>query len=209
MRTRGALLLAPAFALALLVNALLFGAAALLTGERGLPQDISEPMPVSLVQIPRPALPERAAPPPPREKPEPRPRLDFQPELAPLSLADPNPPRIVVDVRPQPLGDVGVPGGLVFSESELDSRPHWVVRTVEYPYRARQRGLEGEVDVKLLVRRDGTVGEVQILAARPEGVFEEAVRRAAAAWRFEPGRIAGEAVDAWVVTTVSFRMNER
>jgi protein TonB len=66
--------------------------------------------------------------------------------------------------------------------------------------------VEGSVRVKLLVRRDGTIGPVEILSADPPGVFEDAVRRAVRNWRFEPGQIAGEAVDTWVVTTVSFRM---
>ena len=100
-------------------------------------------------------------------------------------------------------------GNLVFVEAELDRSPRALVRTVEYPYRARQRNIEGEVRVKLLVRRNGTIGQVQILAAEPAGYFEDAVRRAAPGWRFEPGQIAGEPVDAWVVTTVSFQMNPR
>jgi protein TonB len=48
---------------------------------------------------------------------------------------------------------------------------------------------------------------VEILAADPPGVFDDAVRRGALNWRFEPGRIAGTPVDTWVITTVSFRVN--
>ena len=66
---------------------------------------------------------------------------------------------------------------------------------------------EGTVRVRFLVRRDGTVGEIIIEAADPEGVFEDAVRDAVSRWRFEPGRLAGEAVAAWVVMPITFDLS--
>jgi protein TonB len=96
-------------------------------------------------------------------------------------------------------------GGLVFDGVDLDQPPRAVVRTEPpYPYRARRRNVNGTVTVKLLVRADGSVGEVEILAASPPGYFEDAVRQAVPRWRFEPGRLAGEAVPSWAVTTITF-----
>jgi protein TonB len=97
---------------------------------------------------------------------------------------------------------------MVFEASELDRAPRPVVRTAPvYPYKARQRRIEGTVQVRFLVRADGTVGEVQVESADPPGVFEDAVRDAIARWRFEPGRLAGEAVAAWVVMPISFDLD--
>ncbi|MFO7655243.1 MAG: energy transducer TonB [Candidatus Krumholzibacteriia bacterium] len=203
MRGRDALLLAPAFGLAMLVNVALFGGAALLTGERPLPRDITEPVPVSLVRLPAPAERERERTPPPPPPPRERPRLDFQPDLVPPVMGEISPPALEVRVVPQPLGPLGVPD-LVFTEAELDSRPRPVAQPVDYPYRARQRGTEGEVTVRMLVHEDGTVSDVQILESRPPGVFDQAVLRSVPRWRFEPGRIDGENVASRVVTTISF-----
>ena len=58
--------------------------------------------------------------------------------------------------------------------------------------------------MKLLVLADGTVGSVEILSSRPEGVFEESVKKIAPRWKFQPGVIDGRNVPAWVVTTVTF-----
>jgi len=71
----------------------------------------------------------------------------------------------------------------------------------------RERGVEGSVQVKMLVQKDGSVGDVKILDARPKGVFDQAVYSALAQWRFNPGKIAGKAVMAWVVTTIHFDLN--
>ena len=96
-------------------------------------------------------------------------------------------------------------GDLVFLGSDLDEPPRAVVRTVPpYPYRARQRQVNGTVRVKLLVNADGSISNVEILEASPEGYFEETVLRTVPSWHFEPGHIAGEAVASWVVTTVRF-----
>ncbi len=73
-----------------------------------------------------------------------------------------------------------------------------------YPYRARQRNIEGEVKVKLLVRADGTVASVTILDATPKGIFDSSVKEAVPNWKFTPGKIDGQAVPSWVVTNVVF-----
>ena len=76
-----------------------------------------------------------------------------------------------------------------------------------YPYKARQRNIEGYVRVKLLVRADGTVGEVSVLDADPKGLFDSAALKAVPQWRFQPGVIDGQAVPSWVVTTIRFTLN--
>ena len=61
--------------------------------------------------------------------------------------------------------------------------------------------------VRVLVGKDGAVRQVNILKAKPEGVFDQAVRRAVPSWRFQPGEVGGEPVTAWVTTTLHFRLN--
>jgi protein TonB len=194
---------------AVALTAVLLLAAAQLVRERPQEQDITEPVAVSLVSVPQER--EETAPEPTRE-PEPppeEPRLDFAPELPLPSLTAPRPAGPSVQLDPRLFGQTPTPAGpMVFEASELDRAPRPVVRTAPvYPYKARQRRIEGTVQVRFLVRADGTVGEVQVESADPPGVFEDAVRDAIARWRFEPGRLAGEAVAAWVVMPISFDLD--
>jgi protein TonB len=189
------------------VNVLLFGASDLLTRERPLRADTTVPVPVSLVhrEAPRPPEPQpRREPPPPRD----RPRPEFTPDLTPPSLTAPAVAGVQVDMQLD-FEPGGLAGPVVFDGTDLDEAPRELARVRPvYPYRARQRGVEGEVTVKLLVRADGTVGEIEVLAATPRGYFEDSVLRTAEDWRFAPGRIAGEAVASWVVTTLRFQMED-
>ena len=97
---------------------------------------------------------------------------------------------------------------LVFESYELDQAPRAVVKMQPvYPFKARQQGIEGVVQVKILVREDGSVGEVQIMDSRPKDVFDDAVLIAVPRWRFEPGVIGGKKVTSWVVTALHFKLN--
>jgi periplasmic protein TonB len=193
---------------ALAINVLLLAVAAHLVRDRALVQDLTDPVPVSLVTVPR-----DEAPPEPEEVREPEPprqppAMDFTPDLPTPSLTAPALRGPAVRLDPSLFGGVMPMGEVVFAAADLDQPPRATVRTPPvYPYRARQRRVEGTLQVRFMVRRDGTVGEVIIEAADPPGVFEDAVRDAVQRWRFEPGRLAGEAVAAWVVMPITFDMD--
>lgn len=189
----------------LLVNVFLLGLAPLLGSERGLPEDDLDTVAVSLVKL--------APPEPPKQertrqvnRPKQEPKRDFTPDLVKPALSRAGAGvnlGVVIDLGGIGGGDVG--GDFVFEAYELDTAPQVMVRVPPaYPYKAREQGVEGVVQVKLLVLSDGSVGQVLILGARPEGYFEEAVQRAVPQWKFSPGKIDGEAVTAWVVTSVRF-----
>ena len=200
-------LLVPAALLAALLNLALLYAAGHLSRQKPVVRDHGPPVVVDVVTL----APEEA-PPPPREieeppPPEPRPRPDFVPELAAPAPGEAPAIAVDVDLDPSLFADAPRRGDLVFEAGALDQPPRARVRSEPpYPYRARQRGIEGEVRVRLLVRADGSVGEVTILSAEPEGVFEDAVRRTVPRWTFSPGLIDGKAVASWVVTTVHFEV---
>ena len=58
-----------------------------------------------------------------------------------------------------------------------------------YPPAARRSGTAGQVVVSFVVNSDGSVGDINIVSARPRGVFERNVQAAVKRWRFQP--IAG------------------
>ena len=75
-----------------------------------------------------------------------------------------------------------------------------------YPHTAKRRNIEGWVKVKFVVDDQGTVGQAQVVAAEPEGVFEQSVLRCVKGWRFKPGTIGGVAVRTLVEQTISFKL---
>jgi protein TonB len=189
------------------VNVLLFGLAALLLQERKVPQDMTNPVGVSLVTLEAPQMPEQQEV-AKAEKPKPQQKMDFAPDITRPSLGGPS--TLDLGISFGLGGAEGISGTreFVFEAYELDQAPTPIVRVPPaYPYGARERGIEGAVQVRMLVTTEGTVGNIEIVDARPKGVFEESVRRTVPQWRFSPGKIQGKAVTAWVVTTIHFNLN--
>jgi len=140
-------------------------------------------------------------------------KTEFEPELDSPSLSSPfaeGTPDIDISLDLSNLMNEEVEAGseVVFESYELDQPPQAVVKIPPpYPHQARERGVEGAVQVKLLVHQDGTVGQVFIVDARPQGLFEDSVKKSLQQWRFNPGKIDGKTVTAWVVTTIHFDLN--
>jgi protein TonB len=206
-RKRFANWLIQAAIISLVVNVALLGTAALLTRERTVKPDLETGGSISLVNLepPEPPEPEEIDEP---EPPKPEPKQDFTPDLVQPSLSTAASIEGGIAINLSGIGGGDMVEEFVFESYELDQPPQPVVKTPPvYPFKAREQGIEGVVQVKILVRADGTVGEVQILAARPEGLFEETTLKTVPQWRFRPGTIEGKAVTAWVVTAVHFRLN--
>ncbi|MCK9996935.1 MAG: energy transducer TonB [Candidatus Krumholzibacteria bacterium] len=207
MILRKGILLTGAAAVAVVLNIVLFASAALLSRDRPVRDVAPPPVSVNLVTL------KPATPPPPevqREipKPKPKPEMDFTPELARPSLRGPAPLDVSVQIDPSFFAGGPARGEFVFNSGDLDQPPRKVVQSAPvYPYKARQRNLEGYVKVKLLVRADGTVGEVSVIDAEPKGLFDSAALKAVPQWRFQPGVIDGQSVPSWVVTTIRFTLN--
>jgi periplasmic protein TonB len=101
----------------------------------------------------------------------------------------------------------GPPTKDFYDIGELDAPLAALVRTPPiYPVAAKRRGVEGWVKVRFLVTSSGGVEKVTIVEARPEGTFEQAVERCVASWRFKPGTVDGEPVNAWAETVVRFEL---
>jgi TonB family protein len=75
-----------------------------------------------------------------------------------------------------------------------------------FPPAVREIGLEGSVEVALTVLADGTVGWVRVQRADPPGYFEQAAMSGVRAWRFEPARQDGRAIECRMRTRVRFTL---
>jgi protein TonB len=75
----------------------------------------------------------------------------------------------------------------------------------DYTEEARQRGVSGDVVLEIVVRRDGTVGDVKVLQGLGGGLNDRAAQ-AVRQWRFTPARRQGAPVDVIVEVAVEFKL---
>jgi periplasmic protein TonB len=99
----------------------------------------------------------------------------------------------------------GIGGGPYRPGSGIE--PPRVLREVKADYTedARRRGITGDVVLEIIVRRDGTVGDVKILEGLGAGLNERAVQ-AVRQWQFAPARRQGTPVDVIVEVAVEFKL---
>lgn len=86
-------------------------------------------------------------------------------------------------------------------------QPPRLLREVKagYTEEARRRGLQGNVELEIVVRADGTVGAVTVLRALGSGLDDRAVA-AVKQWRFSPATRMGQPVDVVVGVAVEFKL---
>jgi TonB family protein len=75
----------------------------------------------------------------------------------------------------------------------------------DYTEDARQRSISGAVVLEIVVRRDGSVGDIKILQGLAGGLNDRAVQ-AVRQWRFSPAHRQGAAVDVIVEVAVEFKL---
>ena len=75
----------------------------------------------------------------------------------------------------------------------------------KYPSQALSRKIEGYVVVRLQVTKEGTVSDVEVIDAKPKGIFEREAIRAAWRYKFKPKLVDGKPVEQ--VATLPFEFN--
>lgn len=85
--------------------------------------------------------------------------------------------------------------------------PETRVTVPVYPQEAIRKNIDGEVRLNVLVTRDGTVKDANVVSSTPSGVFDAAALRAVRNWRLKPRYDHGVAVEEWRRVPVSFGVN--
>ena len=130
------------------------------------------------------APPQAADHPPPQAPNEAQHPADAKPAERPLKSSD---DRLQQDRLIAPANDGALaqqkPAPRVLNASELT-----LVKSVRpaYPRRAEQKGIEGWVDLEFTVAESGAVQDIDVRAAVPSGVFEQATIGALSQWRYQP-----------------------
>ena len=76
----------------------------------------------------------------------------------------------------------------------------------QFPLDARQRGIDGWVDLQFVVNTDGAVGDLTIVGAQPVGIFEQAALDAVRHWHYQPVMRGGQAVSQRARVRLRFAM---
>lgn len=171
-------------------------------------QQAPQPPPPKTPQPPTPPTPQMATP----DANLPKIDLDLPAIDAGVSVASaPAPSLDGLAAAPAPAPAAPAPTAAVTQEASGPSGPEQEVMPLndvrpEYPYRARQQGIEGHIKLAFTITAAGRVENIRVLEASPRNVFDREARRAASRWRFAPRTENGAAVSREAVKTLHFRL---
>lgn len=172
------------------------------------------PIMVELITPPKPPEPKIV---PPTELPKPKPvaRVIHPPkpvEPPPLITAPSEAPSPIVVAPPPPAPSAPVaeavaaaPGPVavtppVFNADYLENP------SPAYPPLSRRMREQGRVMLRVLVNAKGTADDVQIRTSSGISRLDEAAQETVRRWKFVPAKRGTEAVSAWVLIPISFRL---
>jgi len=78
----------------------------------------------------------------------------------------------------------------------------------QYTEDAMRRQVQGSVEMDVVVKADGSVGDVTVTKALDPDLDQEAVK-AARQWQFRPGTKDGKAVDVQVMIEMTFTLRSK
>ncbi len=158
---------------------------------------------------PTPPPPQPLPPPPPEKKPEPTPK----PKPKPLPKAPPSeravkapepepapPPPVSKPAEPAPAAPAPVVPPRADAGQISNPAP-------AYPSLSRRLREQGLVVLEILIRADGSVGEIKLKASSGFKRLDEAAINAVKHWRYQPATQGGKAIDFWYEQPLEFSLN--
>lgn len=149
----------------------------------------------------------------PKPKPKPK-KAQSSPKAPPPSIGsaiggvDLGLPEFAMEMGEIGEGVLGDMSNVVMTEDSVDVAPKPADRTpIEYPPKARAKGITGYVIMNLLINSGGNVENVRLLEASPAGVFDEVAVNSVRTWRFEPAMYQGKPVKVWAKQKIRFDLN--
>jgi TonB family protein len=116
-------------------------------------------------------------------------------------------PSVPEPQQPAPQPEAPASQGVYSAVPPGGTQPEEIDRVVpRYPMMARRANIAGAVVVRGIVRRDGTIDNVEIIKDLPYGLGE-AARDAVERWRFRPATFRGDPIDVYYTVTVNFRLS--
>ena len=171
----------------------LFWLLRVLIGASGAIDEIEPPPKIEFVRLRKDTdVEEKSRVKPQIEKPEPPPKAEAVATSERVSVA---PGADLAALAPSldvsGLGEGGTGAGLaagalaVGGGVDRDAVPQVRIQP-DYPIQARQKGIEGWVDVQFTVGSDGSVRNPVVLNAEPKKIFDRAALQAVKGWKYNP-----------------------
>jgi protein TonB len=182
---------------------------------------------VELITPPRPVVLPTATPQPPVELPKPKPVTKLphvvkheppkQVAPAPLITAPSDAPSPVIAAPPAPAAAPAPVAAAPASASTGTAGPVAVTPPIfsadylenpspPYPPLSRRMREQGRVMLRVLVSPGGTADDVQIRSSSGVTRLDEAAQETVRRWKFVPAKRGSEAVSAWVLIPISFKL---
>jgi protein TonB len=76
----------------------------------------------------------------------------------------------------------------------------------DYPIQARQKRIEGWVDVQFTIATDGSVRDPVVLNAEPRGIFDRSALQSVKGWKYNPAIEDGRPVETRTTVRVRFQL---
>lgn len=166
-------------------------------------QPVAKPIPV-------PPRPQPVAAPTPSPQPQPSPSKVSAPTevaqaapVAPSAPTTPTPPAPPAPPAPAPAPVVTAPSktevSIPASYSASNQKPI-------YPNMSKRLGEQGTVVLRVLVKADGSAGEVEVKSSSSYPRLDQAAVEAVKTWRFNSAKIDGKAIDEWYQVPIPFKL---
>lgn len=143
---------------------------------------------------------------PPKPKKPPMPPEQTAQQNTPMKQIAMRMPNITPDLslaNKSLLGDAQI--GMGFGDGDVIPL---VRMPAQYPSKAKRRNIEGFVKARLEVNVSGTVDSVEIIDAKPRGVFERSAIRALYKYKFKPQIIDGKPQPQTVTQTLEYTLDK-
>lgn len=174
------------------------------------PEKLTRVLQATLI-LPSPPQPEppRPRPPPPQPKPVPLPHAQSLPSpLLAAAVAAPSP----ISVSPATTAPLAVSAPPAPAASPLPiTPPQFGADYLDnpkpaYPPISRRMREEGKVLMRVFVEADGRPGRVEIQSSSGSPRLDQAASSAVSRWKFIPARQGSDAVAAWVLVPIVFKL---
>lgn len=100
---------------------------------------------------------------------------------------------VIADTDPQPVG-----GYAAFYQ--------YVRKNLHYPEAAKEQDIQGQVQVRFQVLKDGSIGKAKILKGIGGGCDQEALRVIRTGIKWTPAQIGGKNIDYYTVVPIVFKL---
>ena len=104
------------------------------------------------------------------------------------------------------MGKIRVSPGRITAKGPLRGLVPLYQTPPQYPYKARQRRVEGFVELEFTITSRGTVEDIKVVRAEPRNIFERAAIAALSRWRFSPQEVDGKPIERRAIQEIRFQL---